>query len=120
MKLERSDRRLLFWAAIIFLPLIAALALLSSTENDLGIPSTYSAQPSGAKAAFFLLQELGYNAERWEQPPNDLPEDASHTVLVLANPLRPPSQEEKVALQTYLLHGGRILLTGPTVHNYIS
>jgi len=119
MKLEKSDQRLLLWAALIFLPLIAALAILSSGESDSGIPSTYSSQGSGAKAAFLLLQELGYSVERWESPPTDLPEDVSHTVLVLANPLRPPSLEERTALETYLVHGGRILLTGPAAHIYV-
>jgi hypothetical protein len=32
-------------------------------------------------------------------------------VLVLANPSRPPSHEEKDALQSYLSHGGKILIT---------
>lgn len=120
MKLEKSDRRLLMWAALIFVPLIAALALLSSGEKDSGVPSTYSAQASGAKAAFLLLQDLGYHAERWEQPPTELPSDASHTVLVLAYPVRPPSPEEKAALASYVIHGGRILLAGPTANLYLS
>src|SRR5262245_20311919 len=102
MRLAKSDRRLLLWAALIFVPAIAALAILSSGEGDSDIPSSYSAQATGAKAAFLLLQELGYDAERWEQPPTELPEEAGHTVLVLVNPMKPPSSEEKSALQMYL------------------
>lgn len=120
VKLEKSDRRLLMWAALIFLPLIAALALLSTAENDTGIPSSYSAQASGAKAAFLLLEDLGYDAQRWEQPPTELPGDASHTVLVLASPARLPSPEEKAALENYVTRGGRILLTGSTANLYLS
>jgi len=120
MRLEKSDRRLLLWAGLILVPLIAALAILSSNESDSGIPSSYSAQASGAKAAFLLLQDLGYEVERWEQPPTELPADASKTILVLANPTTPPSAEEKAALQTYLLRGGKILLTGPSARFYVS
>lgn len=112
LKLARSDRRLLIWAAIIFLPIIVALALLSSTQSDSGIPSTYSTGSSGAKAAFLLLEKLGYQAERWEQPPSELPAGAGHTVLVLAEPLIPPEPQEKAALRLYLARGGKILATG--------
>src|SRR5262249_29004134 len=120
MRLEKSDRRLLLWAVLIFVPLIAALAILSSNENDSGIPSSYSAQASGAKAAFLLLQDLGYKVERWEQPPAELPVEAGKTLLVLASPTEPQSDEEKTALQTFLLRGGKILLTGPLAHFYVS
>lgn len=119
LKLEKSDRRLLMWAAVIFLPLILALALLSSREDDSGIPSTYSSDPSGAKAAYLLLKDLGYNVERWEQPPTHLPADASRTVLVLASPFRAPEREEKDALQLYLNHGGKILITGSAADIYL-
>jgi Domain of unknown function (DUF4350) len=119
LKLEKSDRRLLMWAALIFVPLILALALVSSNESDSGVPSSYSAQPSGAKAAYLLLRDLGYNVHRWEQSPAGLPAAGGHTVLVLALPFRPPSPEEKNALQLYLTRGGRILATGYTADLYL-
>ncbi len=119
LKLESADRRLLMWAVLIFIPLILALALLSSGENDSGVPSTYSSQASGAKAAYLLLKDLGYNVERWEQPPVDLPADASGTVLVLASPSRVPERDDNDALQLYLSRGGKILATGNTVGLYL-
>ncbi len=120
VRLEKSDRRLLMWAAAILLPIMVALAISSpSEEQDSGIPSTYSAQTSGAKAAYLLLQDLGYQVERWEQPPSELPVDAANTVLVLARPHHPPSQSEKNELQTYLSRGGKILATGATAENYL-
>ncbi len=120
LKLEKSDRRLLMWAAAILLPIIVALALLSSSnEEDSGVPSTYSAQSHGAKAAYLLLQEEGYNVERWERPPSELPDAASHTVLVLAFPFGPPSPAEKNALRVYLSHGGKILATGSTAEMFL-
>jgi hypothetical protein len=119
LNLEKSDRRLLMWAALIFIPLILALALLSSNESDSGVPNSYSAQASGAKAAYLLLRDQGYNVRRWEQPPTELPAVAGHTVLVLAFPFRPPSSEERNALQLYLTRGGKILATGYTPDLYL-
>ena len=119
MKIEKSDRRLLIWASVFMLPLIVALALLSQDEEESAIPSTYSAQNRGAKAAFIMLQEAGYNVERWEQSPAELPADPAHTVLVLASPFRAPSRDEKNALQTYLSRGGKILATGANASFYL-
>lgn len=119
MKIEKSDRRLLMWSALVLLPLIVALAFLSQDEEETVVPSTYSAQSRGAKAAYLLLQDLGYNAERWEQSPTELPAEPAHTVLVLASPFKPPSHEEKNALQKYLSLGGRILETGSSPSVYL-
>lgn len=119
LKLSRSDRRLLMWAALVFLPMIIALALLSTTDRDSGVPSTYSNQPSGAKAAYILLQDLGYTQKRWDQSPVELPNKAAGTVLILAGPTTSPSEEERSALKLYLSRGGRILATGGTVDVYL-
>jgi hypothetical protein len=111
--LDKSDRKLLMWTGIILVPLVLALALFSSKEDeDSGIPSSYSAKSHGAKAAYLLLKEEGYRVERWENPPDQLPEDAHNTVLVLAGPTQVPSKDEKNALHTYLNRGGTILATG--------
>src|ERR1051326_4928550 len=119
MKIEKSDRRLLTWAALLLLPLIIALAFLSQEEEESYVPSTYSAQTRGAKAAYLLLEDLGYRVERWEQSPTELPVQPVHTVLVLAGSYRPPSPQEKNALQTYLSQGGKILATGSNVWMYL-
>jgi Domain of unknown function (DUF4350) len=119
MKIEKSDRRLLIWAGVLMLPLVVALAFLSQDEEESAIPSTYSAQTKGAKAAYLLLQDAGYIVERWEQSPAELPTDPAHTVLVLASPFRSPSKEEKNALQTYLGRGGKILATGASASFYL-
>ncbi len=119
MKVDPSDRRLLIWAGVFMLLVIVALAFLSQDEKESGIPSTYSAQNHGAKAAYLLLQEAGYNVERWEQSPTALPRDPAHTVLVLASPFRVPTRDEKNALQVYLSRGGKILATGANVSSYL-
>lgn len=117
--LAKADRRLLMWAVVVLVPLIVALALLSSDESDSGDPSSYSARASGTKAAYLLLKDAGYKVERWEQPPTNLPSDPQATVLVLANPWRAPSREEKDALRLYLNHGGKILITGYAANFYV-
>ena len=90
IKIDKSDRRLLLWAAAFLLPVIIALAFLSQEEEESGVPSTYSAQSRGAKAAYLLLDDLGYKVERWQQSPTELPSEQVGTVLVLASPLRLP------------------------------
>jgi len=119
MKMAKSDRRLMLWAGLILLPIIVALSLIPQSEQESEVPSTYSAQSPGAKAAFLFLQEQGYDAERWERPPDELPADAANTVLVLAFPTDYPTSEEKNALQRYLSQGGRILATGSSAGSYL-
>lgn len=119
MKIDPSDRRLLIWAGVLVLLIIVALTILPQDEAESEIPSTYSVQNHGAKAAFLLLQESGYKVERWEQSPIALPSDPTNTVLVLASPFRAPTRDEKNALQAYLSRGGKILATGANVSIYL-
>ena len=119
LKLDKSDRRLLLYAALVLLPVIVATALSTATEQDSGIPSSYSARPRGAKAAYLLLGELGFNVERWDHPPSMLPAEAENNTLVLALPLHSPSKEEKEALRLFLHRGGRILATGFTSAQFL-
>src|SRR6266481_3748158 len=119
MKIDPSDRQLLMWAAVFVLPLIVALSLISGQDEVSDVPSTYSAQTHGAKAAYLLLQQDGYNVERWEQPPAQLPANPEHTVLVLASPLRAPAIDDRNALQAYVSKGGKILATGSAAAFYL-
>jgi hypothetical protein len=119
MNIDKSDRKLLIWGGMFIVLVIVALAVLSPDEDESSIPSTYSAQGPGAKAAFLLLQDAGYKVERWEQSPAELPDNPAHTVLVLASPFRPPLAEEKIALQNYVNRGGKILATGASSSFYL-
>ena len=114
--LDRTDRTILTGAAILLVVLAVATALLkpSGQQGRAGYPSSYSTQWDGAKAAYLLLQELGYDVERWNESPLALGEDAEDQVLVLANPLQPPTPEETAALRRFLESGGQILATGGT------
>jgi hypothetical protein len=118
LKLEKSDRRLLLWAAAVLIPLVVVLAVLSSDE-DSSIPSTYSAQSHGAKAAYLLLKERGYDVQRWENSPAELPHEVAETVLVIAVPIGAPSQDEKNQLMTFVGRGGRIVAVGPTASSFL-
>ena len=118
LNLSRSDRRLLLWTGAILLPLVVALALLADEEES-RVPSTYSAQSYGAKAAYMLLEEQGYKVERWMQSPQKLPADAANTVYVLASPMGAPSRDAKNALRTYLARGGRVLATDFTASFFL-
>jgi hypothetical protein len=119
LRLEKSDQKLLLWSGALMLAIIVALALSSHDQDDSGIPSTYSPQSSGAKAAFLLLQREGYNVERWERSPAELPPNAEESVLVLARPTDFPSPDERSALEGYLNRGGRILAIGPSISLFV-
>jgi type II secretory pathway component PulM len=60
MSIDKSDRKLLIWAGVFMVLVVVALAVVSPDEEESGVPSTYSAQARGAKAAFLLLQDAGY------------------------------------------------------------
>ena len=93
---------------------MVASALLSPVEAGRGsspFPSSYSAKWDGAKGAFLLLKDLGYNVERWEQSPLELGDEESE-VLILASPIQPATSEEKTAVAEFLRAGGRVVATG--------
>src|SRR5689334_10478243 len=119
LKLEKSDRRLLLWSGLTMLVVISLLAYFARPEEEPDIPSSYSARSGGAKAAFLLLQEAGYNAERWERQPQDLPTDSSSTVLVLAEPTVFLQPGEKDALEKFLDGGGTIVAAGKYVSYFL-
>ena len=114
LALAPSDRKVLIViGCIFFLILIAGLTFGSGAPSQgFGPPSTYSYGPGGARAAFLLLKESGYNVERWDKSPMDLPEPGEDTVLILAEPAYPAADEERQALTRFLRTGGRILATG--------
>jgi hypothetical protein len=113
-KLDRIDRSILIGAAVLVLILAIATSLLTPSRRGgrTGFPSSYSTTWDGAKAAYLLLQDLGYDIRRWDQSPTELKGEAAQQVLILANPLQPPSSEEVAALHQFLEGGGKIVATG--------
>jgi Domain of unknown function (DUF4350) len=120
--LDRADRSLLIGAGIIVLVLAIATSLMTPTRHGgrAGFPSSYSTSWDGAKAAYLLLDDLGYDLRRWDQPPTELKGDADRQVLILANPIQIPSSEETAALRRFLEDGGRIVVTGDNSEDYLT
>ena len=112
--LDHRDRRLLLITAMLVLCTTVLLVLVHpQDQSDSYIPSTYSTAPHGAKAAYLLLARLGYRVERSDGPLDSLANAAdAHTVLIVAQPTRAPSQQESAAVRRVLARGGRVLAAG--------
>ena len=120
INLERGDQRLLIGGGIALLLIVAATAYLSPPEDEpVFFPSSYSAASGGAKAAYLLLEEMGYNVERWSYSPQELPHPNHGDTLVLANPFMGASQAERDAISAWLEGGGRLLLTGSVGESFL-
>jgi hypothetical protein len=118
--IDPADRRLLLIAGSAFLLLLCAVAFLTPAggQNEGTVPSSYSSGPGGTRAAFVLLQEMGFSVERWEASPVDLPPDLSHAVLILVDPEGDPNEGEKEALLHFVRTGGTILFSGPSAEEF--
>jgi Domain of unknown function (DUF4350) len=112
--LDAGDRRLLIGAGVAMVVLLVLTFALAPApaQQSIGYPSSYSPEWAGAKAAFLLLNQLGYHAERWERPPEELPADPRGTVLILAEPSEDASNEERMAIREFVSDGGRVLALG--------
>jgi Domain of unknown function (DUF4350) len=112
--LDRRDRGLLLITAALVVCTTVLLVLVHPEEQaDNFVPSAYSSAPHGAKAAYLLLARLGYHVERSEGPLEVIADAAdAHTVLILAEPTRAPSQQEIGAVRRVLERGGRVLAAG--------
>lgn len=119
IQLSAGDRKLLLIAGGVFLLLVGtALILAKGPDSTDEIPTTYSVGSGGAKAAYLLLKASGYTVERWEQPPNELPQAAGAT-LILAEPSDAPKTEERNRLRQFVENGGHIIATGAFVGFYL-
>jgi hypothetical protein len=108
-----SEGKLLLAIAAVTLLLASMTAVLSdkSKEQDLTL-STYSSRSGGARATFLFIHELGYAVERWSASPASLPEDPQNTLLIVMKPERPPSDDERIALNRFVTAGGTLLVSG--------
>ncbi|MEO7192018.1 MAG: DUF4350 domain-containing protein [Vicinamibacterales bacterium] len=107
--LNPGDRRPVLAGAAVFLAVVVAGVLLAPA-SDADVPTSYSAASNGTKAAFLLLDTLGYQTRRWEQPPNELT-DPHATTLIVADPV-PVEQGERDAILRFVDAGGRLIVTG--------
>ena len=107
---------LIFCGCVIALVIATGLLAPARQDND-PTPSTWNSGREGAKAAWLLLGQLGYQEVRWERPEAELAGvDAAHATLVLAEPS--PSiavldeQQRQQPFEAFLQRGGRIVATG--------
>lgn len=119
--LDSADRKLLIGVGALFVVLVIVSAVISPPRitGASAIPSSYSPSWDGAKGAFQLLENLGYNVSRWEQPPTQLPQAAANEVLILAEPEQSPSEEERFAITEFLENGGRVIATGSAASEFL-
>ena len=118
LQISTTDRKILIAAGIVFAVLMAAAAFILSPENKQTIPTTYSANSYGAKAALLLLTEIGYNVARYERSPVDLVKRDGcfrKTTLIIAEPSIIPTEDEREAIKTFIRGGGLLIATGSTV-----
>ena len=114
LPLDSTDKKIVLFS-VLSLALLTILALLFSPgrrSSSPGYPSSYSNGPDGAKAAYTLLAEMGYRVERWSSPPEDLPKPSKNTVLIVAGPIVPSSNNERRQLKQFVEGGGHLLITG--------
>lgn len=119
--LDRKDRRLLIGAGFALIVLVTAAALVGPAQvsGSAALPSSYSPAWGGAKAAYLLLERLGYRVERWEKPATDLSAPEPGTVLILADPRMSPNGEDRAAIRRFIEEGGRVLATGPAAAAFL-
>jgi len=119
IKFSPEDRRLVAVTATVFV-LSALLAIfLSPAESDAQFATSYSTASKGAKAAYLLLRESGYRAERWIRSPAELG-DAQNTLLIITDPNVVPTQSDKDALGKFMSDGGVIVLAGALSPMFVS
>jgi Domain of unknown function (DUF4350) len=110
LKIDPRDRKLLLGSAAVFILLIAGAVIFGGDAGQRQeAPSSYSTASGGAKAAYLLMLQSGYNVQRWEKPLVDLPKTAT---VILADPMEAPTREERESLKSFLSDGGRIIATG--------
>ncbi len=110
-RLTPGDRRLFLVAGGAFVLLIAVSAVLTGgVGNTAEQATTYSAGSRGAKAAYLFVEESGYSVERFERPIRELPPGTGMT-LVVADPERAPTIEERAGIRRFIEEGGRVVAT---------
>ncbi len=111
--LTRGERKAVIWMLVVSLALAIIIIVFTPEKTDDPLyPSSYSPASGGGKAAYLLLQQLGYNTTRWERPLSDLPEYGQGTVLLMARATGIGRAEQKNALKRYIATGGRVVCFG--------
>lgn len=124
--LDRSDRKILIVAAVLLVLLVGATAVIAPPQPaPAPTASSFSPGPDGAKAAYVLLGDFGYQIERWEQPLTELPtddeaENPQNVVLVMCDSLNGMQGDaDRQHLAQFIRRGGRVFFAGPGASNFL-
>jgi uncharacterized protein DUF4350 len=114
MPLARSRELILPIGAIALVAVLTAIGALLSPPGASGLPpgSSFSKDPDGSAAAYLTLQALGYDIRRSFEPLPSLALTPAATVLVLADPREPASEQDRRMIQSFIAAGGTLLVTG--------
>ena len=114
MPVARSRELIVPTGAIALVAVLTAIGALLSPPGASGLPpgSSFSKDPDGSAAAYLTLQALGYDIRRSFDPLPSLSLSPAATVLVLADPRDPASEQDRRMLQRFVAAGGRLLVTG--------
>ncbi|MGH9408539.1 MAG: DUF4350 domain-containing protein [Vicinamibacterales bacterium] len=74
--------------------------------------SSYSTAADGTAAAFRTLSALGYRVRASPDPIPEISETPRSTLLVLAEPVEQPSEQDRRALRAFAARGGTVIATG--------
>jgi hypothetical protein len=120
LRIAPEDRKLAIgFAALVALALALSIFVVSTDAGSGGLPSSYSAGNDGTKAAFLLLEKMGYSPKRWTENPRGLANLPPNATLILAEPI--PAEESDVeAVRQFLRKGGRVVATGAGFARFVS
>ena len=114
MPVTRSRELIVPLAAIGIVAILAIAGAMLSPPGSSGLPpgSSFSKDGDGSAAAYLMLQALSYPVRRSFDAISLLSLDPAGTVLILANPIEPASEQDRRALMAFVSAGGTVLVTG--------
>jgi len=118
--LSAADRRLLWSAAATAMAMVIVIGATGSNDQAASIPSVYSSESGGARAAWLLLRDLHYDVHIREQSPLGIDELPPGALLILAEPSEEPTAAERKSLRSFVSKGGRVLFCGAAVAQFFT
>jgi hypothetical protein len=105
-----SRQRVLIGLAVVTVSVVAAgVWIILNSHEDRSRPSTYYAEPEGAKALFLTLSKLNLPVGRLRKPFTHL--SGTGDLLILIDPRRKPMTEREMKkLKDWVKRGNRLLL----------
>ena len=119
LRIAPEDRKLAIgFAALLVLALALSVFVVSADRGSGALPSSYSAGDNGTKAAFLLLQQMGYSPRRWTENPRGLADLPPNATLILAEPM-PSDESDMEAVRQFLRKGGRVVAAGDSFAGFV-